>query len=357
MMGNASTSQLNEWPAQQNDANPGVYASQSFGSTNLANSDPTQQNQIGSASQYTSYPAPFSPSQGMENLGDPDISMGHNGVSSDFNGASSPTRHVGAQGSRDSSDSNTNENRRSSKPRDKAPFRWRPGMKERKITDDMTPEEKKEASDWNYKYSEAKKAHTREQNRVSAQKSRQKKVELLERTRTQVEDLEDENARLQSHVAGLEAAIQQISNENMHLQNQNEILRQRVTLLEQQIQAQPVRNPHAALVNQNQTPAVTPGVQQPQQFLQAPTPQNPAPVMNGAQTQGGLEFGLGSTQTLAGNGPVDPTTLQPQQQQQSDNATHESRDDFIVDWMSMADFPQNSDPNSRPWSPSNGGAQ
>ncbi|KAI1461935.1 hypothetical protein F4805DRAFT_453168 [Annulohypoxylon moriforme] len=383
VMPNTPSSQLNQWSSRQNSADYSLYTSQSHGSMNLLSSGHAQQNQISSNGQYSMQPASFSPSQAVENTAGPVTPSAHNGVSSDFNRASSRTPRVeNRQNSRSSSDSNRNDGYRVSKSKGKAPLKWRPGMKEKKITDEMTPEEQKEASDWNYKFSEAKKAHTREQNRVSAQKSRQKKVELLERTRTQVEGLEEENARLHNHITGLDAAMQQMSTDNMHLQSQNEILRQRVALLEQQIQVQPVHNPHVALpapVNQNQAqgqaPNLAPGVSQNQQFMQAPTPvprQNPTPTQNTPQNQVALGYDLSSTQTApapVNNGPVDPTMqpqqtqtqqVQPQQlQQQPDNVSREAQDDLIYEWMqaSMGEFPPDSDPNSRPWSPSNGGAQ
>ncbi|KAI2465478.1 hypothetical protein F4781DRAFT_435330 [Annulohypoxylon bovei var. microspora] len=368
---NTAASQPNQWPPEQpNEANSRLYAPLNNGSTTLENSEPIPQSQVISTNQYTMFTSIGSPTQVTGNIAGPSTPIGSNGYSPNFDGdISSPLRAGTQPNSGESSNSNANDYQRTSKSRDKAPFKWKPGMKERKITDEMTPEEKKEAGDWNYKYSEAKKAHTREQNRVSAQKSRQKKVELLEKTKTQVELLEEENARLQHHIAGMDAMVQQTSNENMHLRNQNEILRQRVVLLQQQIQAQQIQNPHIALPelgnqshSQSHTPTLTPGQAQAQHFMQAPTPaprQNPTPNQNAPQTQADFEYALGTTQTAqvpTGNAPVG-INQQPQQPQQLDNGAQESQDDFIVDWMQgpMGDFPPDSGSNSRPWSPPNGG--
>ncbi|KAI1093642.1 hypothetical protein F5B19DRAFT_491239 [Rostrohypoxylon terebratum] len=361
--------QQNQWSGQENNGGISVYASQSYNTTTQTqvNSDPVQQNQFASTTQYTMYPNMGSPSQILDAMTGPSSPMNQNGIPAELNGTSTVNPPAGApQNSRSSSRSTGCQRTLRSRNRDKAVLKWRPGMKERKITDDMTPEEIKEATDYNMKLAEAKKSHTREQNRVSAQKSRQKKVELLNRTKSQVDHLEEDNVQLQSNVSRLEAVVQSLQNDNSQLRSHNEILRQRIAFLEQQVQTQPVRNPHVALpalANQSQpqsqinTPTLAPGMAGAQNYMQASTSvqrHNPTPaqsVPRGQMGQMSLDNnGLSSTQAV-NNGSAE-ANQQPQQMQQPDNLVLGNEGDYIIEWLEMStnDYPPPTDPN-------NGGVQ
>ncbi|KAI0136138.1 hypothetical protein F4776DRAFT_663988 [Hypoxylon sp. NC0597] len=128
------------------------------------------------------------------------------------------------------------------------PFKWRSGMKEKKITADMSEEEKQAALDYNMRLGEAKKAHTREQNRVSAQKSRAKKVELLARTEERAEELDQELRQARQQIAALELRVQQTSNHNLQLRAENDALQYRLAVMEENMRGlPPIRNPFATL--------------------------------------------------------------------------------------------------------------
>lgn len=138
-------------------------------------------------------------------------------------------------------------------------------MKEKKITADMSEEEKTAALDYNMKLGEAKKAHTREQNRVSAQKSRAKKAELLAKSEERAQALEGEIKQIRRHRAALELRVQQLTNINLQLRAENDSLQFRLAVLEGNMQGNPhvpIRNPFASLPqievpSQNPSPAVT----------------------------------------------------------------------------------------------------
>ncbi|KAI0894871.1 hypothetical protein F4806DRAFT_497576 [Annulohypoxylon nitens] len=376
-MPNAQIAQQNQWSGQETDGSIAVYASQSYNTTTQVTSEPIQQNQFAPTTQYTMYPNMGSPSQVLDSMTGPGSPMNHDGVPTELNGRSATPRTRAQRNSRSSSRSTGCQRtlRSRNRNRDRNVLKWRPGMKERKITDDMTPEEIKEATDYNMKLAEAKKSHTREQNRVSAQKSRQKKVELLNRTKTQVDHLEEDNAQLQNNIARLEAVVQQLQNDNSQLRSHNEILIQRISFLEQQVQTQPVRNAHVslpALTNQSQSqsqintptlaPGRVPGMTGAQNFMQAPAPvqrRNPTPAQNTAvqntpqaqMAQMGLDQGPSSTPAAnANNGSADPIqqTQQLQQPQQPGNAMLGNEDSYLFDWLEMStgDYPPETNPNT-----------
>ncbi|KAI2613954.1 uncharacterized protein GGS25DRAFT_27013 [Hypoxylon fragiforme] len=81
---------------------------------------------------------------------------------------------------------------------------WRPGMKEIKLTDDMTAEERAEAEAWNRRYAQAKGDHNRAQNRESARRSRARKTEELKDAGKKIEALE-------KHIIELEARNRHLS--------------------------------------------------------------------------------------------------------------------------------------------------
>ncbi|KAI2615653.1 hypothetical protein GGR54DRAFT_262619 [Hypoxylon sp. NC1633] len=98
--------------------------------------------------------------------------------------------------------------------------KWRKGMKERKITDAMTPEEREEAIKHNIHCAEAKTEHNREANRESARRSRAKKQAELVGAKKLAAELQHRNAALLEH--------------NNRLLQENMQLRQEVTQLRSQ---------------------------------------------------------------------------------------------------------------------------
>ncbi|OTA81104.1 hypothetical protein M434DRAFT_17502 [Hypoxylon sp. CO27-5] len=148
-------------------------------------------------------------------------------------------------------------------PTTQQPFKWRSGMKERKITSDMPEEEKASALEYNMRLGEAKKAHTREQNRVSARKSRAKKTELLERTEERAVSLDQELKQARRQIAALRQQIQQLTNHNLQLRAENDAMQYRLAVLEEHMGGAPtIRNPFATLpqidtLNRDPTPVPT----------------------------------------------------------------------------------------------------
>ncbi|KAI1099401.1 hypothetical protein F4804DRAFT_349418 [Jackrogersella minutella] len=308
-----STQQLNQWSPQQTATLP-----------HFASIPSIAQNQLNGTNQQMMHP-------GMN------FPMRAAGTS---NGENASTPHAnGPSYSRHSSISNTN-NWESSKGKGPVPFKWRAGMKDQKITDDMTPEEKKEATEWNYNLAEAKKAHTREQNRISAQKSRQKKVVLLEKTKTQVEQLEDERTQQAQHIQLLNATVEQLVSNNVQLQIQIDILQNHLALLEEQLGVQRAPNSRTA----NTAPE---SQAQPLPPMQAQTGL-PTPTSNNTpQAQEMLDFDLDTY--------IEPTNASPgsaQQTQQLGDLAYETQDEFEgVGWMNLS--PDTPDWDSAP----NGGSQ
>ncbi|KAI0382105.1 hypothetical protein F5Y04DRAFT_280341 [Hypomontagnella monticulosa] len=147
-------------------------------------------------------------------------------------------------------------------------FKWRPGMKMKPITPDMSEEEREATEEWNIKYSAAKAEHTRKQNRESAQRSRARKISELHNTKDRVEQLETLNEFLNQKNHHLDVHVRELSDEKMgylqtiaHLSSQNEGLRERVSILERQVQTQTIQNPGATIpmfADQSNTPVQSP---------------------------------------------------------------------------------------------------
>ncbi|KAI1394210.1 uncharacterized protein F4822DRAFT_439890 [Hypoxylon trugodes] len=189
---------------------------------------------------------------------------------------------------------------------------WQPGMKEKRITDKMTKEERAEASEWNDRLAEAKAEHVRTQNRESAQRSRKRKVEELENTKDKVKRLQDENTRLNKL--------------NMSLKAEGIQLRARITVLNQQLESRSIANPNLALpifmgqdhnhgLAHNHTPVLA------TEHLQ-----------NTPQVQGGTDFTMSTGDTspqdlMTGVSPENPIQQLPQP-----DGTASLEQDPDIDW-------------------------
>ncbi|KAI1408909.1 hypothetical protein F5Y13DRAFT_204090 [Hypoxylon sp. FL1857] len=307
------TSHPSQWSPNQNDPNDlRAFAGHNHRALNWAQSQQATHSLLHS----TSAPAILHPTQSTQRTTQSLSSPRPRGSSTSSRGRSPASR----SGSRSKSKRKSRGEALSpsdhgvSKHAAQEPFKWRSGMKDRKITSDMTEEEKHEAELYNSRLAAAKKAHTREQNRVSAQKSRAKKVELLVKTESQVKDLQEENDRLQKRNASLSAQVQRLTNDNLQLRTQNEILQYRIRGLEQQqpMQGQrPIVNQYATLpsfASQSQNPS--PGLHQ-----------GPGANRNPLEGLDVVDYSLTSL-TAAENDqldvklpPLDPTLLLPQPQQ------------------------------------------
>lgn len=173
-------------------------------------------------------------------------------------------------------------------------FKWRPGLKMKQITPDMSDDEREAVEEWNIKYSRAKAEHTRKQNRESAQRSRARKISELHNTKDKVGQLEALNEYLNQKAQQLDMTVRKLSDEKMghlqtiaHLSSMNENLRERISLLEQQVHGRTIHSPNNSLTmfaNQPQTPVPAPNILQDRNPAPAQTPQastSAAPVQQG----------------------------------------------------------------------------
>ncbi|OTB02351.1 hypothetical protein M426DRAFT_322781 [Hypoxylon sp. CI-4A] len=240
------------------------------------------------------------------------------------------------------------------------PTIWEPGLKEIKVTEDMTFAERKHADEWNTAFARVKADHTREQNRKSAQKSRQKKVELLDRTREERDRFQQKNMHMNHQLGVLEERVSKLASENQHLRSQHENSRNRIILLEAQLQQQVQlgRKMSQALPQmgaQAQTQAQVQAQAQPQlgqnnMASRSRTPSQPqgqgAPrqSQSQAQPQGGsgsgyMLGGTNTTQFLGGNmATPGPSTSQQQQQQPQQQPTPISPDEDHINWFSLTNL-------------------
>ncbi|KAI1764573.1 hypothetical protein GGR53DRAFT_530406 [Hypoxylon sp. FL1150] len=104
-------------------------------------------------------------------------------------------------------------------------LKWYKGIKEKPIPEDASDEQKEKLKEFNRQVGQARKEHTREQNRVSAQKSRHRKQENLETAQKRAADLEEQVTQLQEQVRQLthqnayqQTYIQRLGYENSRLQ-------------------------------------------------------------------------------------------------------------------------------------------
>ncbi|KAI1376239.1 hypothetical protein F4677DRAFT_445496 [Hypoxylon crocopeplum] len=142
--------------------------------------------------------------------------------------------------------------------------RWKAGLKEKKITDDMSEGEREEAKRWNKIFAEAKGDHNRAQNRESARRSRARKQKELDDTRARVaelraqngvmlqqnENLRQEIATARQENAQMRAIIQQQMGVNTSLNMQHQGLRDNFN---QQFQAHQILDPRL-MFGQHQNP-------------------------------------------------------------------------------------------------------
>lgn len=151
------------------------------------------------------------------------------------------------------------------------PMKWEKGMKEKQIPDNASEQEIEELRLHNKQVGQARKEHTRNQNRISAQRSRQKKQENLENALARVQVLENQVANLRD--------------DNQRLQNENQRLREQVVVQEHHIRNQMYRrqgmqpqtfNPYAPLPRLN-----VPSPMPPPGSAQYPTPM-PGPASSPA---------------------------------------------------------------------------
>ncbi|KAI1659989.1 hypothetical protein F4813DRAFT_386858 [Daldinia decipiens] len=188
---------------------------------------------------------------------------------------------------------------------DSSTLKWKPGMRLTKILDSW-PEERKEATRIrNEMISKCKAAHTRDQNRVSARKSRQKKEDALQDARSNVQRLQEQNAALSQQVHELNARINiyqlDIQNRGQSiamLASDNASLQSRINQLEMQILqgGQGVQElPAGQMPAQQLTPVLPPYSSQVQSQIQGSMfMQNSDPTM--AQVQGQAAPGVAQGQ-------------------------------------------------------------
>ncbi|KAI0843062.1 hypothetical protein F5Y06DRAFT_304581 [Hypoxylon sp. FL0890] len=244
------------------------------------------------------------------------------------------------------------------------PIKWRSGMKDRKITSDMTEEEKEAARDYNRRLAEAKKAHTREQNRVSAQKSRAKKIEQLLQTKSQVDELLEDNDQLKQLNTVLSTRIQELETTNMQLRAENDALRYRLGVYEQHIPVT-IRNPLVALPQLGTSGQDQSQATQPQATIPPQSPRGQSVVNYSLPTTDIAQptVGLGSpdpplqAQQPSSTAPLDHP-LPAQTQQQLNTLAGGAQEGDGIDWLVDLDKlnPPPGDDNPT-WDPYLGGAQ
>ncbi|KAF3055615.1 hypothetical protein GL218_06951 [Daldinia childiae] len=125
---------------------------------------------------------------------------------------------------------------------DSSTLQWRPGMRQTKILDSWSEERKEQTRIRNELISKCKADHTRDQNRVSARKSRQKKEDALQDARSNVQKLQEQNMALAQQAQELNTRINiyemDIENRGQSiamLASDNAALQARITQLEMQI--------------------------------------------------------------------------------------------------------------------------
>ncbi|KAI0852615.1 hypothetical protein F5Y00DRAFT_227154 [Daldinia vernicosa] len=125
---------------------------------------------------------------------------------------------------------------------DSSNLQWRPGMRQIKILDSWSEERKEATRIRNELISRCKADHIRDQNRVSARKSRQKKEDALQTARSNVQKLQEQNAALAQQVQELATRVN-IQQDEIDSRGQtiamfaseNAALQERINLLEMQI--------------------------------------------------------------------------------------------------------------------------
>ncbi|KAI1142917.1 hypothetical protein F5Y05DRAFT_420757 [Hypoxylon sp. FL0543] len=242
--GNVGLPQQNQWSAGQTgttDVRPSAINRQGVA---MANFLTTPQNNIPSVSSSSLLPSASPPQRATQSPFRSNPRTSDSPTSS--RGRSPTSRGVGGRKTKTKSRTGTPGSRTAACFTAQGPIKWMSGMKDRKITADMTPEEVEEAQDYNRRLAEAKKAHTREQNRVSAQKSRAKKVELLQQTKSQVDELLDDNEQLQQLNTELNTRVQGLERDNLQLRTENDALRYRLAIYEETMAA-PIRTPFVAV--------------------------------------------------------------------------------------------------------------
>ncbi|XXG94114.1 hypothetical protein Hte_000366 [Hypoxylon texense] len=198
-------------------------------------------------------------------------------------------------------------------------LQWYRGIKVRHIPEDAPEKEKQRLRAYNERVAFVKTAHTREQNRLSARRSREKKQTTLTEAQTQVQRLEAKNASLQREIQQLKERIADQDRQivNIRLDGMYRI----PSMQPQAFHSYPPPLPRANVHGQTPMPP-------PSQF---PTPiQGPAssPAAGSMRTPGsGQQYG-GFMQHQPQSTPPNPNLYQsmmpPQNQMQSSVQSHHS---------------------------------
>ncbi|KAI1774113.1 hypothetical protein F4818DRAFT_452592 [Hypoxylon cercidicola] len=312
----------NQWmPGHMNDPNPSLSTINRAPA--LSNHMSTAQNGPSFSNQLASPTAPSSDSYNDDDMEDDSVSSPQGGYR-ESRANSRIQKRVGPKGR--PRVGARNDRRSTGMGNDRPqPIRWYKGIKQQPIPEDATEEEKERLKRINFEVGQAKKEHTREQNRVSAQKSRQRKQTNLENALQRVEELEEQMADLQGRYTNLREAYQRVHGRIGWLENERANLSIRLRQYEAR---QPNFNPFTPLQGlgaqgQTQVPAGNPVQYQTPISVQASSPavassqasnavpfgymqqaQASQPTPNSNQYHGQMQPAPGTAQGQSGTAPM-----------------------------------------------------